>query len=228
VRPIRGPAPHALAWVPADSSRVLSILHNPAYAGAYAYGQRRQDPTRRRPGQARGATVKVAVERWPVCLRDAHPGYIGWEEFVANQARLAGNVARHADGRPGVPRKGGALLQGIVVCGRCGRHMGVRYSGPHGSYPVYRWVKGGRGLGEAALALYEAPKALGARLGTTRRNPPRRHASWIGGGGGAGHPKGRSVAEQPRSGLTGERPQPTRARWARFVWSGVPLGARRL
>jgi DNA invertase Pin-like site-specific DNA recombinase len=89
VRPIRGPAPHALAWVPADSSRVLSILHNPAYAGAYAYGQRRQDPMRRRPGQARGATVKAAVEQWPVCLREAHPGYIGWEEFMANQARLA-------------------------------------------------------------------------------------------------------------------------------------------
>ena len=117
---------------------MLSILHNPAYAGAYAYGQRRQDPTRRRPGQARGATVKVAVEQWPVCLRDAHPGYIGWEEFMANQARLAGNVARHAQGRPGVPRKGGALLQGIAVCGRCGRHMGVHYSGPHGSYPVYQ------------------------------------------------------------------------------------------
>ena len=33
VRPIRGPAPHEVAWVSADSSRVLHILHNPAYAG---------------------------------------------------------------------------------------------------------------------------------------------------------------------------------------------------
>jgi DNA invertase Pin-like site-specific DNA recombinase len=137
VRPIRGPAPHAVAWAPADSSRVLHILHNPAYAGAYAYGKRRRDPTRRRAGTARSATVKVAVERWPVCLRDAHPGYIGWEEFMANQARLAGNVASRAAGRPGVPRRGRALLQGIAVCGRCGRRMGVRYSGPSGDYPVY-------------------------------------------------------------------------------------------
>ncbi len=137
VRPIRGPAPHEVAWVPADSNRVLQILHNPAYAGTYAYGKRHQDPTRRRAGAARSATVKVAVEHWPVCLRDAHPGYIGWEEFMANQARLAGNVARHAAGRPGVPRRGCALLQGIAVCGRCGRRMGVRYSGPHGDYPVY-------------------------------------------------------------------------------------------
>jgi DNA invertase Pin-like site-specific DNA recombinase len=137
VRPLQGPAPHAVAWVSADNNRILQILHNPAYAGTYAYGKRRQDPTRRRAGTARSATVKVAVERWPVCLRDAHPGYISWEEFMANQERLAGNVARHAVGQPGVPRRGGALLQGIAVCGRCGRRMGVRYSGPHGDYPVY-------------------------------------------------------------------------------------------
>ena len=138
VRPIRGPAPYEVAWMPADSNRVLNILHNPAYAGAYAYGQRRQDPTRRRPGTACSAPVRVAVEEWPVCLRDAHPGYISWEEFMANQARLASNLARHGAGRPGVPRRGGALLQGVAVCGRCGRRMGVRYSGPHGKYPVYQ------------------------------------------------------------------------------------------
>ncbi|MBV8869511.1 MAG: hypothetical protein JOY65_08865, partial [Acetobacteraceae bacterium] len=33
VRPLRGPSPHAVLWVPADSSRVLHVLHNPAYAG---------------------------------------------------------------------------------------------------------------------------------------------------------------------------------------------------
>src|SRR3954454_9427041 len=137
VRPLRGPAPHAVVWMPADSARVLQILQNPAYAGAYVYGRPCQDPLRRRVNAARCATVRVPVEQWPVCLHDAHPGYIGWEEFMANQKRLAGNLARHAEGRPGVPRKGGALLQGIAVCGRCGRHMGVHYSGPHGNYPVY-------------------------------------------------------------------------------------------
>ncbi len=56
---------------------------------------------------------------------------------MANQVRLAGNVAHHSAGRPRVPRRGCALLQGIAVCGRCGRRMGVRYSGSHGDYPVY-------------------------------------------------------------------------------------------
>jgi hypothetical protein len=56
---------------------------------------------------------------------------------MANQQRLADNLNRYAANRPGVPRKGNALLQGIVVCGRCSRHMYLRYSGPHGDYPVY-------------------------------------------------------------------------------------------
>lgn len=56
---------------------------------------------------------------------------------MANQKRLVNNVARRADERPGVPRKGSALLQGVAVCGRCGRRMALHYSGPHADYPVY-------------------------------------------------------------------------------------------
>lgn len=115
VRPVRGPAPHEVIWMPPDNFRVRQILQHPTYAGAYVWGRRRQDPIRRRAGGALGATVKVAVEQWPVCLRDAHPGYIGWEEFMANQKRMSDNTARHEAGRPGVPRKGDALLQGIAI-----------------------------------------------------------------------------------------------------------------
>ena len=138
VRPLCGPAPEAVVWMSADSARVLQILQNPAYAGAYVYGRHRQDPLRRRADAPRCATIKVPVEQWPICLHDAHPGYIGWEEFMANQKRLAGNVASRAAKRPGAPRRGWALLQGIVVCGRCGRRMTLRYSGPHGDYPLYQ------------------------------------------------------------------------------------------
>jgi DNA invertase Pin-like site-specific DNA recombinase len=136
VRPILGPSPHEVVWREADSARVRSILQNPAYAGAYVYGRRQQDPSRCRPGSARG-TVKVAVGDWAVCLHAAHPGYIGWEEFMANQRRLADNVSRYEAGHCGAPRRGAALLQGIAVCGRCGRRMSLRYTGPNGDYPVY-------------------------------------------------------------------------------------------
>ncbi len=137
VRPLRGPAPHEVVWRPADNARVLDVLKNPAYAGAYVYGRRRRDPIGRRPGARHGSTVAVAPQDWPICLKDAYPGYMSWEEFMANQRRLADNLSRYAANRPGVPRKGNALLQGIVVCGRCSRHMYLQYSGPHGDYPVY-------------------------------------------------------------------------------------------
>ena len=137
VRPLRGPAPHEVVWRPADNARVLDVLKNPAYSGTYVYGRRRRDPISRRSGARHGRTVAVAPQDWPICLKDAYPGYISWEEFMANQRRLADNLGRYAANRPGVPRKGNALLQGIVVCGRCGRHMYLRYSGPHGDYPVY-------------------------------------------------------------------------------------------
>ncbi len=136
VRPVLGPSPHEVVWRETDSARVRSILQNPAYAGAYVYGRRQKDASRCRPGLVRG-TVKVAIADWAVCLQAAHPGYIGWEEFMANQRRLADNINCYEAGHAGVPRKGSALLQGIAICGRCGRRMSLRYTGPNGDYPVY-------------------------------------------------------------------------------------------
>jgi DNA invertase Pin-like site-specific DNA recombinase len=136
VRPVLGPYPHDVVWREADSARVRNILQNPAYAGAYVYGRRQKDPGRRRPGSVRG-TVKMAIADWAVCLQAVHPGYISWEDFMANQRRLTDNVNRYEAGHSGVPRKGSALLQGIAICGRCGRRLSLRYTGPNGDYPVY-------------------------------------------------------------------------------------------
>ncbi|WP_245472391.1 recombinase family protein [Rhizobium jaguaris] len=137
MRPLRGPAPHEVVWREASNPRVLSILHNPGYAGAYVYGRRRQTGGRVRQDVYRPRTTKVPIADWEVCLEAAHPGYIGWEQFMENQRRLENNINRYEAGHSGVPRKGAALLQGIAVCGRCGRRMSLRYSGPAGNYPVY-------------------------------------------------------------------------------------------
>ncbi len=137
VRPLRGSAPHEVVWRVANNARVIHILKNPAYAGAYVYGRRRPEPLRRRPGSDRIGTVAVPPEDWSICLKDAHPAYVDWEEFMANQRQLANNVARYDAGRSGAPRKGSALLQGIVSCGRCARRMCLRYSGTDGDFPVY-------------------------------------------------------------------------------------------
>jgi DNA invertase Pin-like site-specific DNA recombinase len=140
VRPLHGPAPHDIVWQPADSARVIHVLKNPAYAGAYVYGRRRADPMRRHHESGRIGTIAVAPEDWSICLKDAHPAYVDWEEFMANQRQLADNLNRYDEGRHGVPRKGRALLQGVVSCGRCARRMCLRYSGPNGDYPVYMCV----------------------------------------------------------------------------------------
>ena len=137
VRPLLGPAPHDVVWRVADSARVVQILKNPAYAGAYVYGRRRPDPLRRHPGNERIGTVAIPPEDWSICLKEAHPAYVDWDEFIANRRQLMNNLTRYDTGRAGVPRKGNALLQGIVSCGRCARRMCLRYSGPNGDYPVY-------------------------------------------------------------------------------------------
>jgi len=108
VRPVLGPSPHEVVWRDADSARVRGVLQNPAYAGAYVYGRRQKDASQCRRGSVRG-TVKVAIADWAVCLKAAHPGYIGWEEFMANQRRLADNANRYQAGHSGVPRKGSTI-----------------------------------------------------------------------------------------------------------------------
>jgi DNA invertase Pin-like site-specific DNA recombinase len=137
VRPLQGPAPHAVEWRDATDARVRTILKNPAYAGAYVYGRRCVAPERRGPGSAH-PTRAVPREEWEVCIKDAHPGYISWEEYMTISDRLADNVGNFRVGHRGAPRRGRALLQGIVVCGSCGRRMALNYSGGRGDYPVYR------------------------------------------------------------------------------------------
>ena len=74
VRPLRGPSPHDVVWREATSARVRSILQNPAYAGAYVYGRRRQAPGQARAGSCRPSTIKVPVAEWEVCLQECSSG----------------------------------------------------------------------------------------------------------------------------------------------------------
>ena len=137
-RPLQGPAPWPLRWEPARASRVLAILKNPAYAGAYVYGRSTRDRTRGRPGHPQSGIVRRPLEAWPICLREIYPAYLSWDEFMANQVRLRENQSRAHPARRGVPRQGPALLQGIARCGQCGGVMRVHYSGPRSDWPVYK------------------------------------------------------------------------------------------
>ena len=74
----------------------MRILHNPAYAGAYAYGQKEYDPYDRSPATGKAKTKARPVAEWPVCVRDVYPSYISWDQFVRNQELLRDNWFRSA------------------------------------------------------------------------------------------------------------------------------------
>ncbi len=127
-----------LVWEPLRSGRVLSLLHNPFYAGAYVYGRTktRQHALPGEQARLKGRTRQVKREDWPIVLLDAHPGYISWDQFRHNQQLLDDNRTWHPEERRGAVREGAALLQGIVLCGTCGRRMHVRYL-QDGTTPSY-------------------------------------------------------------------------------------------
>lgn len=118
-----------LVWHPLTHGRMLALLHNPAYAGAYVYGKT-QTRTKVLPGEApriKGRTRQVKHTDWPIVLKDVHPGYISWDQFLHNWQRLDDNRTWQPQERRGAAREGAALLQGVVLCGQCGRRMSVRY-----------------------------------------------------------------------------------------------------
>jgi DNA invertase Pin-like site-specific DNA recombinase len=113
-----------VVWQRASYAGIHLILSNPAYAGAFAFG-RRQQAAGRVPGELTPRT-RMPVEEWQVLVQDVYPAYITWEHYVQNRERLRQNQGQFTP-RPGVPRQGIALLQGIIFCARCGRRLMVRY-----------------------------------------------------------------------------------------------------
>ena len=122
-RPRGGPHRGELHWKSLKFSRVLYVLHNPRYAGAFAYGRTRYQ---RRPGGG-GESRRLAREEWTVLIVDAHPGYITWKRFEENERQLRDNAQSYEAKRRSPPREGPALLQGLAICGVCGRNMTVQY-----------------------------------------------------------------------------------------------------
>ena len=138
-RPWGGARAGELTWKRLRHQRVLAILHNPTYAGAYAYG-RSQTRIQALPDEmthVKRRTRRASPDDWPILLLDAYPGYITWDQFQRNSQRLDDNRTFRPEERRGAVREGAALLQGIVLCGQCGRRMTIRYL-DDGVTPVYR------------------------------------------------------------------------------------------
>jgi len=130
-----GPSKDDVMWGKLEHSHVLRVLHNPRYAGVFVFGR-----TRVRKGVDGDCRVQqLPREEWHTFIPDAHPAYISWEDHERNLKRLRESAqAIGFDRRKSPPREGPALLQGLIMCGKCGRRMTLRYHArAAGLFPEY-------------------------------------------------------------------------------------------
>ncbi len=129
-----------LRWGRLTHARVLGVLKNPCYAGAYVHGRYTSRRTVEPDGTVRTNLIERPRAQWPVLIHDHHEGYLSWAEYLANETKLAANRT-NAGARP--PREGSALCQGIITCGSCGKPMRTNYrSGQKPSYECSRRADG--------------------------------------------------------------------------------------
>jgi DNA invertase Pin-like site-specific DNA recombinase len=98
-----GPQANQLLWKEASESAIIDMLHNPTYAGVFAYGRRQVDPTLRQPGRPASGRRRQPMSEWLHLQQDAYPAYITWEQYLANQERIEQNSPVrliHRDARP--------------------------------------------------------------------------------------------------------------------------------
>jgi len=151
-----------LRWAPLTHHRVLQVLKNPAYAGAYVYGRCATRKKVDADGNVRTVTTKLPRAQWPVLIKDHHPGYITWEEYLAIEARLAASHTA-AGARP--VREGTALCQGIIICGGCGGPMAASYHGDdRASYECHSHRDGKKTPGCRSIMAHAVDDAVAAAL----------------------------------------------------------------
>jgi DNA invertase Pin-like site-specific DNA recombinase len=146
-----------LEWRPLTMGRLNSLLHNPTYAGVYAYG-RRHDQAVVVDGEIRRQRIRRGPDAWAARVDATHPAYIDWETYLRNRERLRQNQSRMHGAVQGAPKEGPALLGGLLLCGRCGRRMRVFYKGAERA--TWRYV---------CLGLHESAQSIcwsltGARI----------------------------------------------------------------
>ncbi len=128
-----------LIWGALTHGRVIGMLKNPAYTGAYVFGRYKVQKSLDENGQFKQRTTRLPQDQWEVLIYDHHPGYINWKQYEKNLKQLETNRTNAIVSGPA--REGCALLQGLVLCGRCGRRMTVRYTGNGGIIPQYECRK---------------------------------------------------------------------------------------
>ncbi len=134
--PLRSHTRAEIRWVIPTYVTIHQVLTSPVYAGAYTYGRTRHQRYVDEAGHIRKRTRRLPRSEWGVFLPNHHAGFIDWDTYERNQARIAANTRPQPHQAGGAVREGAALLQGIATCGRCGRKLNVYYQGKN-STPGY-------------------------------------------------------------------------------------------
>jgi DNA invertase Pin-like site-specific DNA recombinase len=145
-RPSDGKHLDELSWRPPVYRNVISVLQNPFYAGAYAYGKSRVQTTIVEGTVRKTYGRSQPMKDWTALVRDHHEAYVSWEQFERNQERLTRNNFGKRAGGAKAARGGEALLGGLLRCRRCGRMLGVTYGGRGIRRPRYS-CRRGNGIG---------------------------------------------------------------------------------
>jgi DNA invertase Pin-like site-specific DNA recombinase len=133
-----------ICWGKLTHSRVLGVLKNPSYAGAYVFGRYRGVKSISAEGHVQAKTRRQPIDSWLVLIQQHHPGYITWQEYLENQQMLEANQTNTPEQLVNAAaREGRALLQGLLLCAHCGRRLSPRYTGNGGIYPVYECTRRG-------------------------------------------------------------------------------------
>ena len=154
-----------IRWVKPTYLSIHHVLSNAAYAGAYTYGKTRQERYLDAAGRVRQRIRHLPRSAWGVLIPDHHPGYITWETYLANQERIGSNIRPRPHEAGGAVREGTALLQGLAVCGRCGRRLCVSYHGRNAT-PGYYCAAGAIVNGHGSRCLRVGGQQIDAAVAT--------------------------------------------------------------
>ena len=133
-----------LLWGRLTHERALTILKHPFYAGVYTFGRYKTVKKINPQGEIVSTQQCQPIDHYPVMIRDHHPQYISFDEYLHNKEQLQANNTKTPDHiLAGPPREGTTLLQGLLICGTCGRRMTIRYVNNKKIVPTYEcnWRK---------------------------------------------------------------------------------------
>ena len=169
--PLQNRDGRTIRWIAPSYVSIYQVMTNPVYAGTYAYGKSRHEVILDATGARRKRVRKLPQSQWAVFIQDHHEGYIDWATYEANRARISANThPRPHQAGAGAMREGTALLQGIAVCGQCGRKLATHYTGRTASAGYHcsgGRVTNGRGVYCLSIGALQVDEAVARTVLTT-------------------------------------------------------------